>query len=560
MKKIILFIVLFCISFLSKSQNNEIEKCITRFQYNKALDLCKSKYSNATESAILLQLGQLYNKINLPDSALIFLNKIEIAEQNYLYWSEKLISYSLLENTTEAKTMFDKLFSASFNTKKAPIILKAIEVFSLKKVNKFQYASDLLTRIQESESTNANYYLLNANYLLNTNKIGEAVTELERAVFYDSINPLPFYLLGKIYYQSRNYALSLESFNKSLSKDSLFYPSYKELGNIYYDLNKNQKSLEYFKIYCDNNVISQFDSLKLASMFLLNKQYAEAENINNKIFSANPKNIFSLRLNAYINYENDKNISDGLKSIETLFSIADSTQIITSDFEYRGKLYSKSKQDSIAIVNFNLALHKDSTHIANYELIAKSYESLKNNVKAAEYYQESINHKEKAMPSDYFFMGRNYYIAASKPVDSLLRANSEKFLIDSNLRIQYLIKADTAFGSVISLSSNSHLGYMWKARVQAMYDPETTQGLALPLYLKTLSIIDQKPEKYKKEIIESSKYVGYYYYLQFESFQKLNNKEKSDEMKNESIKYWNKIITIEPEDKTALEAVKKLNK
>jgi tetratricopeptide (TPR) repeat protein len=560
MKKIFALFILFSMPSFLMSQNNELQKYMSRFQYNKALELCKSAYSNSVDAQTLVLFAQIYNKLNLPDSALLYLNKINIEQQDHLYLSEKAISYSLLKNQQEANSACDQLLSMSIRGNKTPIIMKAIEVFSDPVVNKFQFAHDLLGQIQDKESTNSKYFILNGNYLLNTQKIGNAVTEFERAIFYDSLNPLPYYMLGTIYIQNRSYALSIESLKKSLLIDTLFYPAYEKLGNLYYDLGKNQNALDNFKVYCENNTISQTDSLKLASMYLLNKKYDEASTINNKIFSLNPNNYFCLRLNAYINCETDKNIPEAINSIEKMFSIIDSNKIITSDYEYRGKLYSKTKKDSLAIIYFKMALTKDSTRISNYGDIAKSFELLKKNADAAEYYQQSINHKEVPLSSDFFFMGRDYYIAASAPVDSLTKADPAKFAADSIQKHEYLIKADTAFGSVISLSTTSHLGYMWKARVQSMFDPNTTQGLALPFYIKTLEIIELKPEKFKKELIESNQYIAYYYYLQFDNYKKAGDKAKSDEMKNESLKYWQKIISIDPENSNAKDAIKDLNK
>ena len=189
MKKNLVLLILCSIPFLLKSQNKEIDTYLSRFQFNKAIDLCNSKYSNSTDSKILLLFGQIYNKLNLPDSALIYLNKIPVDDQDYLYFSEKAISYSITGNQTELKQACDKLYFISFSSKKTPIIFKAIEIFSLPKINKFQIASELLEKIKEKESTNSKYYILNANYLLNNNKFGDAVTECERAIYYDSLSP-----------------------------------------------------------------------------------------------------------------------------------------------------------------------------------------------------------------------------------------------------------------------------------------------------------------------------------------------------------------------------------
>ena len=74
--------------------------------------------------------------------------------------------------------------------------------------------------------------------------------------------------------------------------------------------------------------------------------------------------------------------------------------------------------------------------------------------------------------------------------------------------------------------------------------------------------IDEKEvvEKFKKETIESYTYLAFYYYLQSESFKKQSNKEKSEEMKIESLKNWQKVLSVDPNDATALDAIKKMNK
>lgn len=559
MNRIISIIIILFLPIFLVAQSKELNQYINRFQYSKALEKIRTEFINPTSDELIL-ISNIYNKLNLPDSALLTLNKIPANNQDYRYLIQKAMSYSLLNNQAELKIVCDQLFSIGIKNRDTKVTLKIAEVFSNKKFEKTQIALDLLEKIQESESSNSEFYQVKANTFININKFGAAITELQRATFYDSLNPYNYYMLGKIYTQNRNFPLAIDYLNKSLAKDSLFYPSYKELGNIYYDLNKNSKALEYFEKYCNNNEVSITDSLKLSSMYLLNKQYSEAELINKRIYNSNPNNVYCLRLNAYINCETDKNISEGINSIEKFFKLADTSVIITSDYEYKGRLYSKAKNDSIAIINYNMALKIDSTHIGNYEFIAKSYENLKQNNIAAIYYEKFINKKENPLPSDYFFMGRNYYISASKPLDSLSKRNNQLFISDSLEKIQYLIKADTAFGTVINLSANSHLGYFWKARVKAMFDPETTQGLALPFYTKALSIIESKPDKYKKEIIESCKYIGYFYFLQYENYQKTDLKDKISEMKALSLQYWRQIIALDSEDKVAIEAIKNLSK
>jgi len=122
------------------------------------------------------------------------------------------------------------------------------------------------------------------------------------------------------------------------------------------------------------------------------------------------------------------------------------------------------------------------------------------------------------------------------------------------MRLTYFMKADTSLGTVISKSPQSHLGYFWRARVNALLDPETEKGLARPYYQKADSIMSTNPTKFKKELIESYQYLGYYFYLKAEKDKADAKLVKED---NENSKtYWNKLLAIDPENAKAKEALK----
>ena len=58
------------------------------------------------------------------------------------------------------------------------------------------------------------------------------------------------------------------------------------------------------------------------------------------------------------------------------------------------------------------------------------------------------------------------------------------------------------------------MGYFWRARVNAILDPNTELGLAKPYYEKVVEILEKtNTAERKKEMIEAYQYLGYYYYL-----------------------------------------------
>ena len=126
-------------------------------------------------------------------------------------------------------------------------------------------------------------------------------------------------------------------------------------------------------------------------------------------------------------------------------------------------------------------------------------------------------------------MGKYYYGAAVK---------------DSTLATGYLTKADSLFAIVKERVPSSHLGLLWQARTNSLMDPETEKGQAKPYYESCIPLLEKDKDKYQKELSECYRYLGYYYYL----------KQDMDSSRT----YWNKILDIDPGNKTALEALKNI--
>lgn len=79
---------------------------------------------------------------------------------------------------------------------------------------------------------------------------------------------------------------------------------------------------------------------------------------------------------------------------------------------------------------------------------------------------------------------------------------------------------------------DNYLGNFWRARVNSLRDPETTQGLAKPYYEAALSILEQKPDATKSVLVECNSYLGYYYFV----------KEDYNQSNCIGIRYWKLIL------------------
>ena len=116
---------------------------------------------------------------------------------------------------------------------------------------------------------------------------------------------------------------------------------------------------------------------------------------------------------------------------------------------------------------------------------------------------------------------------------------------DSMKMLEYAKVADSLFAYVAEKVPDNYLGTFWRARTNALLDPETTQGLSKPYYEAAIALLEGDPAKNGRMLIEAYRYLGYYYYIREDA--------------PESIKYWEKILEIDPNHemaKSALQALK----
>ena len=273
---------------------------------------------------------------------------------------------------------------------------------------------------------------------------------------------------------------------------------------------------------------------KYAYSLFLSKDYNKAQDIIKELSHNDPDNYIMLRLLSYMHYE--KGEFD--KSVETFtkfFNKVPTDKILSTDYEFYGKTLEHLNMDSLAIIQYQNVLLLDNTKIAMHETIAKLYFKNKLYANAANSFDNLIHSKQSPLPSEYFQLARSYYFAANSLNDPTDTVNKK----------QYFLLADSIFNIVTTLSPNSYLGYLWRARANSMLDPETSTGIAKPYYEKTLEMIGAEPNAYPKEMIEIYSYMGYYYFL------------KDDIQASRT--YWEKILEIDPSNSKAKDALKGLN-
>ncbi len=510
------------------------EKLINMNQYRTAKGYFLNKFKqNPADAFTNYYLGQIYFNTDSYDSARYYFQNGLSSNPNDPYNIVGVGEYLLNSGrNSDAEKYFRK--AAELTKYKDQNIMLAIADGAISgKTKNYDLATEFIQKAKELNKKNAQIYLVSGDMFLYQSEFGKGANEYENAYYYDNKCAEAYFKLGRIYYTARNYDQSDTAFQNALRLDPKYIPAWRELSELYYVRRNYSDAIYAIEKYLALTEPNLNDHIRYAQLLYLNKDYQKSLDEANKALTEDKDNVIMKRLQAY-NLHEIKEDSNALKSVTYFFNTTNSTKINALDNEYYGKILSRNKQDSLAIEYFTKAMQMDTLKTNLYQDIAAAYDKQKKWELAALNYEKAIGYKKNPSPSDLFYYGRASYIVAGMC----------KEVADSLKKITFLTKADSAFSKVVVLSPQSHLGFLWKARVNTQYDPESTIGLAKPWYENVITILEPTPERAKKDLFEAYQYLGSYYYI---------NKDKKT-----SKEYFNKILAIDPNDTKAQDAIKEL--
>lgn len=429
-------------------------------------------------------LGQAHNALAQFDSARIAFTAGTTADPKNIYNYFGLGRCFLDQNNTlKAKESFTKAQSLTSAKDILQYVLLAEAYTSGLHPNYLEAVNQLNKAITYSNKSADVYWQLGLAYE-GMGKGGDAVSAYERAAELNPAMAKASIRAGVIWRLARNYNQSLASFQKGLQADQNFPPAYREIAELYFYTGQYDKAKESYQKYLDLADKDDYTQFRYAQYLFLTKDYKGALAILDPLRARIDVPVM-YRLSAYSNYESG-NYETGIEQIKTFFVKADTARILPSDYEYYAKLLSKTGKDSLAILNYKEAIKLDSTKFPFYNDIGAIYFSQKRYLDAAHAYQQKVDASPKdATLQDYFNVGKSAYFA-------------KQFLV-----------ADSSFAKMSQLNKQWPISYFWRARVMTNLDnPDSAKGLAAPYYFEVIERAITDTIKYRKELMESYKYLG----------------------------------------------------
>ena len=441
-------------------------------------------------------------------------------------WSPqvKQAATMIKENPAKASEAFDELMKGK-NKKNTSLLVEIGRAYLDQ--GKTAEAAEYAQRAKDVNSKCAVAYLLSGDVALKLNDVNKASSDYNQAIYLDENCSEAYFKYAQVY-KGVDPQLSLDMLMRLQTKTPDDNRISKELADVYYTMGQYGKAKEAYESYLKVGTPTEQDYTRYAMLLYLNKDYAQSSDMAKKGLELAPENHVLKRLAMYDNLEL-KDYKEGLEAAATFFSNPGNPDYVYLDYVYFARLLEADKQYDEAVAQFDKALSMDKSHTEIYKDISDVYEKERDFPKAIEAYKNYLGGmKSDPDISDLFLYGRlNYYAATDS-------AYQDKQPL-------YLAEADTIFAQVAAKVPDNYLGNFWRARVNSLRDPETTQGLAKPYYEAALSILEQKPDATKSVLVECNSYLGYYYFVK--------------EDYNQSKLYWNKILEIDPGNETATKAL-----
>jgi tetratricopeptide (TPR) repeat protein len=537
MKFIQIVFVFLLLSISVSAQISQGIEYLNSEMYTTSKKYFTTLYTDLTlKPEVCYYLGETYRLSGKPDSAAIFYEVgLQQEKPNALCMVGKA---GLLMSTdpSQAAELIKRAGSVKEYKKNPALYVALAKVYASNK--QFDKAFENLNTAKEIDKNFVNIYLTEGDILLNQNKAGEAASKYESATSFDATCKTAYFKLARIYYLGKMYPQSLEYIEKLKAVDPHFPPVLKLAGDIYYEQGKYAKAIEAYSEYLQSDEAVLADHSRYAYALHFNKEYQKSIEELSRIMLLDPNNIVFKRLMAYNLYETGE-FKTGLEQMKDFFASTNSSDIIVSDYKYFARLLQKNNQDSLAIVHFQKATENSQSPLEFNKEISQSFERMKNHSGAAAYLEKHFKTNKNLVPADLLIWGRDCYFAAGAIDSAAIAQNPAK----ADERKALYLKADSIFGDFAIRYPEHYMGYFWRARVNAILDPETDLGLAKPYYEKVVEILEKtNSAERKKEMIESYQYLGYYFYLK-------------EDMPN-SLIYFNKIIAIDPNNTVAQEAIK----
>ncbi len=309
-----------------------------------------------------------------------------------------------------------------------------------------------------------------------------AITQYERSLEIDSLQPALWYKLANLNIKERRYTDGAHAFLRLLEQQPANDSARLELANLYYRarqfVNCAKTLKEYFGTH--KNVDKEIRSMYMESLFL-SRQYKEALPLAQQFLKEDPNSRLATRIVALASI--DQKQYDAAVDAYTKLKTLDTLDV--NDYRRLAFAYRQTKRDSLAALTLEEAIQKDSTQEALYNEAGALWMTLRQWKGAAAMFEKRIQLDTSAIAA---------YINYGSCV----------------MQMEDYETAAKAFQKAIALNPQYPPAYI---RLASCYFQLKQYDQGRTVAEKAVEVVDTAKVKYRLELADANRMIGLAYLL-----------------------------------------------
>jgi len=438
----------------------------------------------------------------------------------------------------------DNLFKKAGNlAKKDPSVQTAIaEVYAEAGMNALAEAA--LEKAKKINKKFPGIYNVAGDMMAKAERIGEAASRYSEAISSDKNDKIAYLKLAKVY-KHVNTPLALDYLERLIAIDPDYIPAYAEIGDINYNLVGHYgRAIDAYEKFISVPGIPLKQQSNYAELLYFTGQYEKSLQQIEKVLQQDPDNLIMYRIQAYDNFNLEKNELALQQMTDFLKKMPEDKQIYL-DYMTLGRIYMKLNQSAEAISSFLKAQKIDDTKAAEiYRELTTAYDKAKDYPNAIAAYEKYFEVGDNIQPFDYYFYGVDLYSVATTYMDKVLNGPIENEAMNMDSLNFFASKGEKAFDKLIELRPDNYQGYLWKSNINSILDAveyrktEKISGRAKPYYEKAIEVMIGLNETgaRTRDIISGYDYLLTYYILTNDTPKIIENSKKILELDPENAK------------------------
>lgn len=322
-------------------------------------------------------------------------------------------------------------------------------------------------------------YILEGDIKYDAQDFGGAAAQYEQAITFDPKNPEGYVKYANAYFRvNPKFSIEkLEQLNTELPTSAL---AQRELAEKYYEANYWNKAADLYGKYIQNPNHFPEDKARYSVLLYYGKKYDESLAVANEILAQDPANFLMQRLR-FLNLADLKNYTAADQAAKDFFTKNVGKTFTTNDFTTYADVLQNLGQDSLAVVQYELAVANDPDNADLLNEISTVYTKAKQYPKAADAYALYLSKIEEPSSNDLYAAAGRYLNAAATAGD-----NAELRAETATKGLEYITQA-------IAEAQPNPLLYQRKARLHIAGNNNQPNQESVDSYALMTELLDKEP-------------------------------------------------------------------